>query len=223
MQSLLYRRCAVVAAPWLLLLQRLLLLVLLLVTTACGGVVSFQPLLNHQLTQRSWSFVARRRLPAAASTSTPTLDEDAVANMQWTLLLKHHVQPEKAVNNMTAIWKGLWTTYDDMGNVLLDSVASVNYHYVPEDNSVAVSHSIVTGSVQSDCETCHDDEQVQTFPVATYTPTSLASKKVTLGACGMVIGPSVLARTGAGTCVKLRVCAPARSAHLVCGMCCTDA
>jgi hypothetical protein len=205
-------------------LQRLQLkLVLLLVVCTACGVVSFQlPLLNQPSPQppqlynrRFWSSLARRQSAVATADATQ-LDEDAISSMQWALLLKHHAQPESSNPNNMTVWKGLWTTYDDMGNVLLDSVASVNYHYVPEDNSVAVSHSIVTSSVQSDCETCHDDEQVQTFPVATYTPATLASKKVTLGACGMVIGPSVLARTGAGTCKKLRVYAPARSQLVVC-------
>jgi hypothetical protein len=224
----------------LLLLLRVLLLMLLLVTTTVVSFQPQhqhqhhqhqqpQPHQHHNPRRRCWSLWP----PSAATTTTKSTssflgdsDSAVVSNMQWALLLKHHVQPDKAAavvvvdnvrntnnnNNRTTVWKGIWTTYDDMGNVLLDStVASVNYHYsMHETDTVAVSHTIVTNSVQSDCETCHDQVDAKTLAVATYQPFNLASKKVTLGACGMVIGPTVLARIGAGTysqclCVYARV------------------
>jgi hypothetical protein len=204
---MLYLRCAGVAAvPWWLQRRRrllpVLLVLLLVVVPTC--VVSFQPKPSSSHRCRRGSLPAPQAT-ALSATATSLDDDAAVSNMQWALLLKHHAQPDKAVvdsHNKMTVWKGIWTTYDDMGNVILDSVASVNYHYDDNENTVAVSHSIVTNSVQSDCATCHDDQVTQTFPVATYTSTNLASKRVTLGACGMVIGPSVLARTGAGTCTQ---------------------
>jgi hypothetical protein len=204
-------RCAGVAAvPWWLQRRRrlpVLLVLLLVVVPTC--VVSFQPKpsssSSHSRRHRRRGSLPAPQAAALSATATSLDDDAAVSKMQWALLLKHHAQPDKAVvdrHNKMTVWKGIWTTYDDMGNVIVDSVASVNYHYDDNENTVAVSHSIVTNSVQSDCATCHDDEVTQTFPVATYTSTNLASKRVTLGACGMVIGPSVLARTGAGTCTQ---------------------
>ena len=85
-----------------------------------------------------------------------------------------------------------------MGDVSLETMASVNYNNVQEE--VAVSHTIVVGGTQSDCETCFDSMETRTIPVAKYTPHNFAARKTRLGACGMVVGPSLL-RNGASTCV----------------------
>lgn len=115
-----------------------------------------------------------------SSSSKETLDS---AQIQWDLFQKHHI----------GNFKGIWTTYDYMGDVKLETMASVDSQFLDDNNTtIGVVHNIVQGSVQSDCDTCFDSANVKTIPVAQYTKDNLQQYKVRLGANGMVVGPSLL-------------------------------
>ena len=62
---------------------------------------------------------------SSASTENENLaiDEEAA---QWELFRKHHAKGS---------WKGIWTTYDYIGDVMDETVASVNY-YIADDGDV---------------------------------------------------------------------------------------
>ena len=125
-------------------------------------------------------------------------------DLQWSLFQKYHAKGS---------WKGIWTTYDYMGDVMDETIASVDL--IPNDNDkdvVTHLHQIVVGAKKSDCETCFDSMDVKTLPVATYTPSNLLGPntgtgtdgrqqqlppRARLGACGMVMGPTLLRKTGA--------------------------
>jgi len=107
------------------------------------------------------------------------------SGIQWELFKKHHAK---------GAWKGIWTTYDYIGDVMDETVAAVELDYSPETESISQVHQIVVGAKRADCETCFDSMETKDLPVATYTPQDL--KKNRLGACGMVIGPTLL-RSGA--------------------------
>ena len=112
--------------------------------------------------------------------------------IQWQLFLKHHAKGS---------WKGIWTTYNYMGDVQDETIASVDLtpSQVQDMTVVTHEHQIVVGAKQSDCATCFDAMDIKTLPVATYTLDTLGQqvrRPVRLGACGMVIGPTVL-RSGA--------------------------
>ena len=87
-----------------------------------------------------------------------------------------------------------------MGDVALETIAAVDYQQQQQPPSanggVQVSHVIVVGATTSDCETCFDSMETRTIPVSVYTPNNFAARKTRLGACGMVVGPSLL-RNGA--------------------------
>ena len=72
-----------------------------------------------------------------------------------------------------------------------------------ESNSVTHSHRILTSSTQSDCNTCFSSSEVQTFPIASYTPESLG-RRHRCAAGGMVVGPSVLKSGAMSTELVLR-------------------
>lgn len=132
--------------------------------------------------------------------ATPT-DDPAV---QWELMNKHHAKGS---------WKGIWTTYDYIGDVTDETVASVDL--VPQrisgsssnnqDNDadadadevgfVDHTHTIVVGAKRSDCATCFDSMESRTLPVQRYTPENLP-KRSRLAGVSMVNGPYVL-RSGA--------------------------
>lgn len=139
---------------------------------------------------------SRRRPPCSRSSWRPLAsaaedgdddDGDDDSAIQWQLFQKYHNKGS---------WKGVWTTYDYMGDVSLETVASVDYNPTDQGEGVDVSHTIVVGATQSDCATCFDSMETKTIPVARYTPDTLAARKTRLGACGMVVGPSLL-RNGA--------------------------
>jgi len=156
----------------------------------------------------SSSTFARR---TAASPGSPSHlfaseDDDGDDNaIQWELFQKYHNKGS---------WKGIWTTYDYMGDVSLETIASVDYKNAiaadtdgAEPAAVDVSHTIVVGATKSNCATCFDDMETRTIPVAQYTPTNFAARKTRLGACGMVVVPSLL-RNGASEfilCVNMCV------------------
>lgn len=115
------------------------------------------------------------------------------ADIQFELFKKHHL----------GSWKGVWTTYDYIGDVALETVASVECDLVSSNNEnqeeedvITVAHNIVVGAKRSDCATCFDSMEQKYIPIAQYTPQNLAARKTRLGACGMVVGPSLL-RSGA--------------------------
>ncbi|KAL7468267.1 hypothetical protein ACHAXS_008494 [Conticribra weissflogii] len=112
--------------------------------------------------------------------------EDAA--LQWDLFTKHHAKDGE--------WWGTWTTYDYMGDVKDSTIAAVSLQPDAELTSVTHTHKILTASTSSDCETCFDSSQVTTLPtIATYTPETLG-KRHRLGAVGMVVGPSLLPKSG---------------------------
>lgn len=116
-----------------------------------------------------------------ASSSIPVDTNDAA--IQWELFKKHHAKGS---------WKGIWTTYDFIGDVIDETVASVNL--IPYGEEIEHTHTIVVGAKRSDCATCFDSMETKTLSVATYAPSDL--KKSRLAACSMVNGPTLL-RTGA--------------------------
>jgi hypothetical protein len=125
-------------------------------------------------------------------------DDDDDSAIQWELFNRYHNKGS---------WKGIWTTYDYMGDVALETIASVDYQQrkPPSANGVEVSHVIVVGATTSDCETCFDSMETRTIPVSMYTPHNFAARKTRLGACGMVVGPSLL-RNGASTLCLPNTC-----------------
>lgn len=127
-------------------------------------------------------------------------------NLQWQLFGKHHARCSNLDERSpikTTSWVGKWTTYDYVGDVVLETLpASVNYissstaTSTGSPDKIDVLHTISTGSTSSDCETCFDDpSSLRTIPITTYTPENIATKS-RLGACGMVVGPSILRSSG---------------------------
>lgn len=110
------------------------------------------------------------------------LEEEAA--LQWDMFTKHHAKGK---------WRGTWTTYDYMGDVLDSTIASVNLICNADKNEVVHTHDIVVGSVASDCKTCFDSESIKTIPIGAYCPGNLS--KYRCGSVGMVCGPS-LTRSG---------------------------
>lgn len=105
-------------------------------------------------------------------------------SVQWELFNQHHAKGS---------WKGVWTTYDFIGDVIDETVASVDMIAKGED-LIDHTHTIVVGAKRSDCKTCFDSMETKTLPVAQYTPDDL--KKSRFAACSMVNGPTLL-RSGA--------------------------
>lgn len=184
----------------------LLLLVFFRFNDETNVVQSFQPvvLIRNQFRQEpkqksfnifNHNHIYQRRQQTSLSAEAPFTENDGNNNandmdnesmIQWELFQKYHAKGS---------WKGTWTTYDYLGDVQLETIASVNYEH-DNDNTIRQSHTIVVGATQSDCETCFDSMETKDMPVATYTPNDM--KKSRLGACGMVNGPSLL-RNGAST------------------------
>ena len=113
------------------------------------------------------------------------MSDEEDAQVQWNLFTKHHA---------LGSWRGTWTTYNYMGDVIDSTVASVDLDIDPSGTSCTQMHRIVAGKVQSDCETCFDSDDVKSMPVAQYSPGNLGRNR--LASVGMVIGPSIL-RSGA--------------------------
>ena len=117
------------------------------------------------------------------STSADTAPEDEQA-LLWNLFLKHHARGS---------WKGIWTTYDSMGDVQDETVASVDL-LATTDDTVQHAHTIVVGAKRSDCATCFDSMETKTFPVASYAPQDMKQSRI--AGCSLVNGPRIL-RSGA--------------------------
>lgn len=127
--------------------------------------------------------------PAAATTTKLSSSEEAPpieddSEIQWDLFKKHHAKGEG--NN--ASWKGIWTSYDYIGDVVDETIASVNY--ASKDGGIEQTHTVVVGAKKSDCATCFDTMETKTFPVATYTPQQMHKSR--LGSISLVNGPSLL-------------------------------
>ena len=112
-------------------------------------------------------------------------DDDDIA-IQWNLFKKHHAKGS---------WKGIWTSYDYMGDLLDETVASVDLNLnkdgqEEEEEVITQNHQFVVGATRSDCATCFDSMETKTIPVAVYTPNNLRRQR--FAACGMVNGPTLL-------------------------------
>jgi hypothetical protein len=105
---------------------------------------------------------------AAPGEAGDEMDEDEDDKRQWELFQKYHTKGDGDETK----YRGTWTTYDYMGDVLDSTMASVNYqkavHPETKQEGIVQVHEIVIGEIKSDCETCFDSENVRTFPVAQY-------------------------------------------------------
>jgi hypothetical protein len=133
-------------------------------------------------------------LALSSATTSPEEEEVDEAALQWDLLQKYHAKGS---------WKGIWSTYDYMGDLQDETVASVDL--LPNKDNVEHTHTIVVGAKRSDCTTCFDSMETKTLPVATYTPATFQStsssssnsrRPIRLASRSWVNGPTVL-RSGA--------------------------
>jgi len=133
------------------------------------------------------------RLNSAVVNGSPdapkTIDEDNA--LQWEMFTRHHA--------LDGEWMGTWSTYNYMGDLEDSTVAGVSLKQQHDDDSassVVQTHRILTSSTTSDCETCYSSSQFTTLPtIATYTPQTLG-RRHRCAAVGMVIGPTVLPKSG---------------------------
>jgi hypothetical protein len=144
-----------------------------------------------------WGFLVTERCIQGFSTSFPntkrssflpasSTDINEELDIQWNLFRKHHAK---------GAWKGIWTTYDYIGDVLDETVASVNYYTKNDNNVIEQTHTIVTGAKRSDCATCFDSFDIKEFPVALYDrrrQDNNVFSKTRFAANAMVNGPSLL-------------------------------
>jgi hypothetical protein len=127
---------------------------------------------------------AQRSLSSSSLYSGP-LDAADDSAIQWELFRKHHAKGS---------WKGIWTSFNYIGDVIDETVASVDLQLADDDTIIQQTHNIVVGAKRSDCATCFDSFETKEIPVATYAPDNL--QKSRMAACSMVNGPSLL-RSGA--------------------------
>jgi hypothetical protein len=125
----------------------------------------------------------RNTLSASLRSTEANAENDS--QIQWDLFIKHHAKGS---------WKGVWTTYDYIGDIIDETIAAVDLHFDEATNRIQQTHKIAVGAKKSDCTRCFDSEDVRAFPVATYTPDQL--HKARLGSVGLINGPSLL-RSGA--------------------------
>jgi hypothetical protein len=196
---------------------------------------------NEQLQQQKQQQQQAQKERANEKIENGGNDDDAT--IQWQLLLKYHAKNtnkgyddgnglQRCVTSITS-WKGIWKTYDYMGDVQFETVASVDYDTTTfvdnggnnadaaetgstdpinsttkniatnnnNNNNVRIqqNHRIVVGATRSDCTTCFDSMETRSIPVATLIePKDLVKKRIRLGGCGMVTGPTLL-RNGIST------------------------
>lgn len=115
----------------------------------------------------------------------PNMSKEEEEDLQWNLFLKNQARGQ---------WRGTWTTYDYMGDIIDETNAAVNLMHDENTGTVHHTHDIIVGSKSSDCETCFDSDDVKTFPVAQYSKGNMA--KYRCASVGMLCGPS-LTRSGA--------------------------
>ncbi|GAX10301.1 hypothetical protein FisN_3Lh502 [Fistulifera solaris] len=126
-----------------------------------------------------------RPSPRSSSSLTSSKGEPDDPDLQWNLYKQYHARGS---------WKGIWTTYDYMGDVLDEVVASVDLDLLSDENKVQQTHQIVVGATRSDCATCFDRMETQTIPVAQYTRDNLMVRH-RLAAHSQIVGPT-LTRSG---------------------------
>ena len=153
--------------------------VVLLLTSSVSG---FQSALSSS-SRLSLRHPTTTTSSTSLSLSSPFEEADD-AEVQWDLFKKHHAKGS---------WKGIWTTYDYIGDVKDETVASVDLS-LKGDEQIDHTHTIVVGAKRSDCATCFDSMETKTLPVAQYTPDNL--RKSRFAAVSMVNGPTLL-RSGA--------------------------
>lgn len=102
-------------------------------------------------------------------------------SIQWDLFKKHHARGS---------WKGVWTSYDYIGDVIDETVASVDLDFNEEENVIHQTHQIVVGAKRSDCAKCFDSFDVKSLPIAKYSPEQLHKSR--FASVSMVNGPSLL-------------------------------
>jgi hypothetical protein len=130
------------------------------------------------------SWVKTHKALGKVHSSSSGFEEQSDDAIQWELFNEHHAKGS---------WKGVWTTYDYIGDVLDETVASVDL--IPRGNDrIEHAHTIVVGAKRSDCATCFDSMETKTLPVAEYTPKEL--RKSRFASVSMINGPSLL-RSGA--------------------------
>lgn len=128
-----------------------------------------------------FSIAPRGRTVSTFLRSSPFQEPEDDPAVQWDLFKKHHAKGS---------WKGVWTTFDYIGDMVDETIASVNLDYDEAAEVVQQSHTIVVGAKQADCATCFDSFETKEFPVAQYRPEQM--QKTRLGSIGMVNGPSLL-------------------------------
>jgi hypothetical protein len=154
------------------------------------------------------ALVAQQQQPRQQEEEEDDSEDDHV---QWSLFQRHHV----------GAWNGLWTTVNDMADVLDETVARtiLEEHVVldrsgddgnnnkggPTDASSSSSslgvrhaHVIPVASTASHCVTCFDNPaaETRTLEVATYRPDTLLTRsKIRLASRGIVVGPKIMPTT----------------------------
>jgi len=153
-----------------------------LVASPFVTVDAFSPAITVQRNKAMRTMARFSPLASSASMEEGSSAEEDTER-QWDLFQRHH-----AIGS----WKGIWTSYDYLGDVVDTTVASVDY--ANKEGTVSQVHTIAVGATASDCETCFDSTETKSFPVASYQKGQL--RKNRLGSVGMVTGPSLL-RSGA--------------------------
>ena len=145
----------------------------------------FCPLLITSLLSQSSSFatVTSVRKPSLVTslraTDSPVVNDDS--EIQWDLFTKHHAK---------GAWKGVWTTYNYIGDVVDETIAAVVLDLDEAANRIQQTHLIAVGAKKSDCKKCFDSDDIKSFPVASYTPNQML--KARLGSVGLINGPTLL-------------------------------
>ena len=134
-------------------------------------------------------------IPSEFQLPESTLTESEQEEIQWDLFQKHHARGK---------WRGTWTSYNYMGDVIDDTIGSVNLRLDPNDSNHGTSsqdedeqqvihtHEVAMGITTSNCATCFDSTSLKTIPISTYTKSNLSSKKWRAASIGLACGPSLL-------------------------------
>ena len=156
--------------------------------TCIENVSSFAPSAPHISTSSRYGTYSSTYLHLSEGASEggmagapPKLTPEEEIAVQWDLFTKHQAKGK---------WRGTWTSYDYMGDVIDETIASVNLIPDPDSNIVEHEHEIVMGKIASDCETCYDSEDVRTIPVGRYSPGNL--NKYRCASVSMVCGPTLM-------------------------------
>ena len=128
------------------------------------------------LKRKFCSSTSRLRANAAIAPST--------ASSQWDLFCEQHVGQ----------WRGLWETYDVLGDKIDVTEAMFTAALQPNDQSgvAALSQTFNIATIKADCETCHDSSEEKTMNLGMLTRDTLAPRRTVLLGPAMVSGPTVL-------------------------------